>query len=172
MPVFIDVDPGELHLPPSRAQGADPAKLARQIAQHGNSLAGMPPLQVVRGKDGRLRINDGVTRATRGQVAAGPTTAGGSDPGLAQSRRRPDAEGEGEVTVNNPSRAELLDALAALCREYPDWRLGQLVANVAGWADRELWDIEDEQLLAAARAHLEARTRREAEASRVIAPRR
>ena len=27
--------------------------------------AGMPPLQVVRGKDGHLRINDGVTRATR-----------------------------------------------------------------------------------------------------------
>jgi hypothetical protein len=25
----------------------------------------MPPLQVVRGKDGYLRINDGVTRATR-----------------------------------------------------------------------------------------------------------
>jgi hypothetical protein len=65
MPEFIDVDPGELHLPPSRAQGADPGKLARQIAKHGNSLDGMPPLQVVRGKDGHLRINDGVTRATR-----------------------------------------------------------------------------------------------------------
>jgi hypothetical protein len=61
----IDVDPGELHLPPSRAQGADPGKLARQISRHGNSLDGMPPLQVVRGKNGHLRINDGVTRATR-----------------------------------------------------------------------------------------------------------
>lgn len=28
-------------------------------------LDGMPPLQVVRGKGGHLRINDGVTRATR-----------------------------------------------------------------------------------------------------------
>jgi hypothetical protein len=65
MPEFIDVDPGELHLPPSRPLGADPLKLARQIAKHGNSLNGMPPLQVVRGKDGQLRINDGVTRATR-----------------------------------------------------------------------------------------------------------
>lgn len=65
MPEFIDVDPGELHLPPSRAQGADPVKLARQIARHGNSLVGMPPLQLIRGKDGHLRINDGVTRATR-----------------------------------------------------------------------------------------------------------
>ena len=67
MPEFLDVDPGELHLPPSRAQGADPYKLARQIAKHGDSLAGMPPLQVVRGKDGHLqnRPTDGVTRATR-----------------------------------------------------------------------------------------------------------
>jgi hypothetical protein len=65
MPEFIDVDPGELYLPPSRSQGADPGKLTRQVARHGISLQGMPPLQVVRGKDGHLRINDGVTRATR-----------------------------------------------------------------------------------------------------------
>ena len=65
MPEFIEVDPRELHLPPSRAQGADPFKLARQIAKHGDSLDGMPPLQVVRGQNGHLRINDGVTRATR-----------------------------------------------------------------------------------------------------------
>ena len=65
MPEFLDVDPSELHLPPTRPQGADPSKLARQIAKHGNSLDGMPPLQLVRGKDGHLRINDGVTRATR-----------------------------------------------------------------------------------------------------------
>jgi len=62
---FITVDPGELYLPPSRFQGADPGKLARQIARHGNSLDGMPALQVVRGQGGHLRINDGVTRATR-----------------------------------------------------------------------------------------------------------
>jgi hypothetical protein len=35
------------------------------MAKHGSALDGMPPLQVVRGKDGRLRINDGVTRAVR-----------------------------------------------------------------------------------------------------------
>jgi len=32
--------------------------------------------------------------------------------------------------------------------------LGQLIANVAGWADQEIWDVEDEQLLAAAELHL------------------
>ncbi|MBO0697923.1 MAG: hypothetical protein J2P46_05995 [Zavarzinella sp.] len=65
MAEFLSVDPAELYLPPSRPTGADPGKLARQIAKHGASLAGMPPLQVVRGRDGHLRINDGVTRATR-----------------------------------------------------------------------------------------------------------
>jgi hypothetical protein len=62
---FIDVDPAELHLPPSRRHGVDPVKLARQINKHGDSLDGMPPLELVRGKDGQMRINDGVTRATR-----------------------------------------------------------------------------------------------------------
>jgi hypothetical protein len=65
MSELIEVDPSNLHLPPSRSQGADPGKLARQIAKHGNSLNGMPPLKLVRGKNGHLRINDGVTRATR-----------------------------------------------------------------------------------------------------------
>jgi len=37
----------------------------RQIAKYGTSLEGMPPLQVIRGRGGLLRINDGVTRATR-----------------------------------------------------------------------------------------------------------
>src|SRR5437764_9463451 len=65
MPEFLDVDPSELHLPPSRKQGADPGKLARQISKHGDRLDGMPPLELIRGKDGNFRINDGVTRATR-----------------------------------------------------------------------------------------------------------
>lgn len=43
------------------------------------------------------------------------------------------AEGEGHSAMNNPQRAELLAAIAELCEKYPDWRLGQVVANVAGW---------------------------------------
>src|SRR5947209_5863385 len=61
----FEVDPSTLRLPWSRRDGADPFKLARQIAKHGKSTDGMPPLEVVRGKGGLLRINNGVTRATR-----------------------------------------------------------------------------------------------------------
>ena len=57
--------------------------------------------------------------------------------------------------MNNHLRADLLAAIAELCQRYPDWRLGQLIANVAGWADQEIWDVEDQQLLQAARLHLE-----------------
>ncbi len=57
--------------------------------------------------------------------------------------------------MNSERRVELLEAIAELCRRYPHWRLGQLVANLAGWADQEIWDVEDEQLLAAALLHLQ-----------------
>jgi len=57
--------------------------------------------------------------------------------------------------MNSQERADLLAAIAELRQRYPDWRLGQLVANVAGWTDQEIWDVEDEQLLELARLHLE-----------------
>ena len=60
--------------------------------------------------------------------------------------------------MNSPQRLDLLTVIAKLSQRYPDWRLGQLVANVAGWADHEIWDVEDEQLLEAARLHLEQLT--------------
>jgi hypothetical protein len=61
----MDVDPRTLRLPTSRLNGVDPAKLQRQIAQYGISIAGMPVILVGRGSDGELQIVDGVTRATR-----------------------------------------------------------------------------------------------------------
>jgi hypothetical protein len=67
--------------------------------------------------------------------------------------------------MNSERRAALLAAIEELCRRYPDWRLGQLVANVAGWADQEIWDVEDEQLLAAARSHLQQPQRQAQEQS-------
>jgi hypothetical protein len=61
----LDVDPRELHVPPSHSSGADPFKLQQQIARFGASTAGMPPIWVYRGSDGALMIYNGVTRATR-----------------------------------------------------------------------------------------------------------
>jgi hypothetical protein len=72
--VFLDVDPRTLRVPGSRPSGADPFKLQRQIAQFGSSDHGMPPLEVSRGTDGELVINNGVTRATRiAKLAPGTT---------------------------------------------------------------------------------------------------
>jgi hypothetical protein len=58
-------DPSQLHVPPSRAEGADPAKLARQVSLFGRSKEGMPPPWVYEGTDGTLVLYNGVTRATR-----------------------------------------------------------------------------------------------------------
>ena len=62
------------------------------------------------------------------------------------------------------TRTELLEALAALGQAFPDWRFGQLVANVAtaakGPTAEALWDSEDEELLAAARRLLERKSER------------
>ncbi len=62
---YLSVDPASLHLPGTRCDGADPLKLQRQLSRYGNSIVGMPPLEVKRGSDGELVIYDGVTRATR-----------------------------------------------------------------------------------------------------------
>lgn len=54
-----------------------------------------------------------------------------------------------------PTREELLAALAQLSRIRPEWRLGQTIANLAMTAGRfdpgGVWDLEDDEALAAAR---------------------
>ena len=65
--------------------------------------------------------------------------------------------------MSTPRESELFEVLAELRLRYPAWRFGQLIANVAGWADQDVWDVEDEHLLKAARSHLEALTQREEE---------
>jgi hypothetical protein len=67
--------------------------------------------------------------------------------------------------MNSPlTRASLLKALAELSEIHPDWRLGQMLANVAmaaGHTESEaVWDLEDEEALAAARGMLERRQQR------------
>jgi hypothetical protein len=52
-------------------------------------------------------------------------------------------------------RTELLAALSRLSQLCPEWRLGQTIANLAMTAGRldsgGVWDLEDEEALAAAR---------------------
>lgn len=57
--------------------------------------------------------------------------------------------------MNCHQRTELLAAVTLLSEHYPNWRLGQLIANVAGWADEDIWDVSDEQLLDAVQLHLQ-----------------
>jgi hypothetical protein len=53
------------------------------------------------------------------------------------------------------TRTELLEALVELGRLHPNWRLGQTLSNLAmaaGCLDAGgVWDLEDEEALAAAR---------------------
>jgi hypothetical protein len=67
--------------------------------------------------------------------------------------------------MNAPQQSELLTVLAELRRRYPAWRFGQLIANIAGWADEDVWDVQDERLVEAARSHLRALAQREQEAT-------
>ncbi len=57
--------------------------------------------------------------------------------------------------TNNQPCADLLAVIAQLRERYPNWRFGQLIANIAGWTDQEIWDVEDEQFMEAARQHLQ-----------------
>ena len=56
--------------------------------------------------------------------------------------------------MTDTEKTELFAALAALTDLYPHWRVGQLISNVAGWADVDIWNVEDHQLLSASREHL------------------
>ena len=59
---------------------------------------------------------------------------------------------------------ELLAVLREMRAAYPDWRLGQLVSNLAAWAKGadqiHIWDIEDSELVEAAQRHLRSRADR------------
>ena len=63
---------------------------------------------------------------------------------------------------------ELTEAISELRTLFPDWRMGQLVANLvtaAGGKDAAaIWDMEDGQLLEAARRLIERNRGRDATA--------
>jgi hypothetical protein len=61
-------------------------------------------------------------------------------------------------------RREALQVLTELSERCPDVRFGQLIANLSylakGPTNGAIWDLEDEELLAAARKRLEGRCRK------------
>ena len=75
--------------------------------------------------------------------------------------------------MNVSTAKELIRAISELRALFPDWRMGQLVANLvtaAGGKDAgAIWDVEDEQLLAAARRLIERNGRRQAVNAKVTA---
>jgi hypothetical protein len=63
------------------------------------------------------------------------------------------------IAMMNPLRQKVLQVLAELSEVAPEIRFGQLLANLfylaRGLANESIWDVEDEELLEAARKHLE-----------------
>ena len=63
--------------------------------------------------------------------------------------------------MTTPLRKDILNVLSELGDSCPDVRFGQLIANLCylakGPRNEAIWDVEDEELLAAARRHLQER---------------
>jgi hypothetical protein len=61
----------------------------------------------------------------------------------------------------HPERQELLRALDHLSAVFPQWRFGQMMANLAVTAGdattKSIWEVEDGELLAAIHQQLERR---------------
>ena len=154
----LQVDPRTLRLPVSHLAGADPAKLQRQIAQHGKSTKGMPPVIVMRGTDGELIIYDGVTRDPRGEAAARYNGPRGSHRRRRRSRREL-SDRSGETAMISPVRQDALQLLTRLSELAPEVRLGQLLVNLSymarGMKVESIWDMEDEELVEAATKHID-----------------
>jgi hypothetical protein len=68
--------------------------------------------------------------------------------------------------MNVSTTEELIGAISELRALFPDWRMGQLIANLviaAGGTDAgAIWDVEDEQLLVAVRRLIERNRGRQA----------
>ena len=78
--------------------------------------------------------------------------------------------------MNGSAKADALAEIAAVSEISPDVRLGQLLAHLGMLGEddtgRTLWDLDDEQLLAAVRRHraeLAARTQAGSAACIVVA---
>ena len=71
--------------------------------------------------------------------------------------------------MNATVTEELMQAISDLRELFPDWRMGQLFANLlmaAGHTDAEsIWDVEDDELLAAARRLIERNRERRSDSA-------
>ena len=60
--------------------------------------------------------------------------------------------------TRDPDRiTDVMAQVEELWRQYPDWRLGQLLCNVAAWADptpESVWSVEDDEVMAQIQEHL------------------
>lgn len=58
------------------------------------------------------------------------------------------------MSESKQTRLELIAALIQISSIYPEWRMGQTMANLAATAGRldagGVWDLEDEEAIAAA----------------------
>jgi hypothetical protein len=56
-------------------------------------------------------------------------------------------------------REELIEVMRQVAMLHPNWRIGQIVCNLATWAGLLTpagpWDVSDAELLQAAREHLQ-----------------
>lgn len=72
--------------------------------------------------------------------------------------------------TNSERKQEVLRVLSKLVEQCPDVRFGQLIVNLSciarGPTPEAVWDMEDDELLAAAQSHLEDYKRRQAGVAR------
>ena len=79
--------------------------------------------------------------------------------------------------MNLAATDELIEAISELRVLFPDWRMGQLIANLVlatGASEGEaIWEVEDERLLAAAQRLINRNRDREANnAEKIVEPER
>ena len=57
-----------------------------------------------------------------------------------------------------PSTEQMIEVVRRLRQLHPEWRVGQLVANIAiaarGPTESAVWDVEDSEFMTAAEEHL------------------
>lgn len=59
-------------------------------------------------------------------------------------------------------KKETLDKVLEIWKVYPDWRLGQLICNLAVWerdANQDaIWELTNEEIVSAINSHLAKKT--------------